>query len=64
MRVFLTGGPTLKTFSEQLLLLGDGKRQKNSYGTIEFPSNFCDTVNSIEPLKIQVFPGIQKNYIT
>lgn len=30
MRVFLTGDPTLSTFSEQLLLLGNGKWKEDS----------------------------------
>ncbi|XP_029341343.1 ATP-dependent DNA helicase PIF1-like [Acyrthosiphon pisum] len=63
MRVFLTGDPTLSTFSEQLLLLGNGKWKEDSDGTVEFPSNFCNIVKSIESLKTHVFPDMQKNYI-
>jgi len=50
IRVFLTYNPTLKAFSEQLLILGNGKWPKNSDGTIEFPSNFCIIVDLIESL--------------
>ncbi|CAI6348264.1 unnamed protein product [Macrosiphum euphorbiae] len=62
MRVFLTHNPTFKAFSEQLLLLGNGKWPENSDIMIEFPSNFCNIVNSTESLLKNVFPEIQKNY--
>jgi len=62
MRVFITHSPTLKAFSEQLVLLGNGKWPENSDGTIEFSSNFRNILDSIESLIKNVFPDVQKNY--
>jgi len=50
IRVFLMYNFTLKAFSEQLLFLDNGKWPKNVRGTIEFLSNFCNIVDSIESL--------------
>jgi hypothetical protein len=52
----------LKAFSEQLIFLGNGKWSENSDRTIEFPTNFFNIMNSIEPLIKNVFPDIQKYY--
>jgi len=64
MRVFLTGDGNLVNFSKQLILLGDGKWERNADETITFPSNFCHILDSIHSLIIHVYPDIDKNYIS
>ncbi|XP_050064670.1 uncharacterized protein LOC114131700 [Aphis gossypii] len=54
----------LENFSKQLILLGDGKWERNSDDTIKFPSNFCRILDSVHSLIIHVYPDIDKNYIS
>ena len=62
MRVYLTGDTSAGTFSEQLLMLGDGKAPPDpNTGRIQFPRNFC-IVSSVDELKAQVFPDIHDSY--
>jgi len=62
MRVHLTGDSSAAVFSEQLLILSDGKApQHPNTGLIQFPHNFCNIVCSVDELKANVFPDIH-NY--
>ena len=63
MRVHFTGDASAATFSEQLLMLGDGKAPPDpNTGLIQFPHNFCNIVCSVDELKANVFPDIHHNY--
>ena len=63
MRVRFTGDASAATFSEQLLMLGDGKAPPDpNTGLIQFPHNFCNIVCSVDELKANVFPDIHHNY--
>jgi hypothetical protein len=61
MRVHLQGDVAASQFAEQLLNIGDGKITVDPIsGLITIPSNFCNIVDSIETLKIKVFPNIRQ----
>jgi hypothetical protein len=63
MRVRFTGDASAATFSEQLLMLGDGKAPPDpNTGLIQFPHNFCNIFCSVDELKANVFPDIHHNY--
>lgn len=63
MRVHLTGDVASGIFAEQLLTLGNGNMQPDSQtGLIQFPSEFCNIVSSIDDLKSKVFDDIAHNY--
>jgi len=63
MRVHFTGDASAATFSEQLLMLGDGKAPPDpNTGLIQFPHNFCNIFCSVDELKANVFPDIHHNY--
>jgi len=63
MRVHLTGDASAATFSEQLLMSGDGKAPPDpNTGLIQFPHYFCNIVCSVDELKVNVFPDIHHNY--
>jgi hypothetical protein len=62
MGVHLTGDASAGIFSEQLMILGDGKApQHPNTGLDQFPCNFCN-VCSVDELKANVFPDIHRNY--
>jgi len=61
MRVHLQSDAAASQFAEQLLNIGDGKIIVDPIsGLITIPSNFCNIVDSIETLKIKVFPNIRQ----
>jgi len=63
MRVRLTGDNSIKEFSEQLLLLGDGRIEYNDQtGLMSFPDNFCHLTETLADLINSVFPNIDKNF--
>jgi len=63
MRVHLTGDASAGIFSEQLVILGDGKApQHPNIGFGQFPRNFCNIVCSVDEVKANVFPDIHHNY--
>jgi hypothetical protein len=63
MRVHLTGDASAGIFSEQLMMLGDGKElQDPNTGLIEFPRAFCNIIFSVDELKANVFPNSHHNY--
>ena len=63
MRVHLQGDVSAGRFAEQLLAFGDGKvRADPTTGLIDIPSDFCNSVDSIEMLKNSVFPNIQQHF--
>jgi hypothetical protein len=63
MRVHLTGDASAGIFSEQLMMLRDGKApQDPNTGLIQFPRAFCNIVWSVDELKTDVFPNIHHNY--
>jgi hypothetical protein len=52
MRVHLSGDASAGDFSEHLLTLGDGKAPVDpATDQIQFPSNFCNIVKSVEELE-------------
>jgi len=62
MRVYFIGDASAGTFSEQLMMLGDGKApQDPNTGLIQFPCNFCNIVCFVDELKVNVFPDIHHN---
>jgi len=63
MGVHLTGDASAGIFSEQLMILGNGKaHQHSNTGLCQFPRNFCNIVCSVDELKANVFPDIHHNY--
>jgi ATP-dependent DNA helicase PIF1 len=63
MRVHLSGDASAGDFSERLLTLGDGKAPVDpATDQIQFPSNFCYIVKSVEELKEKVFSNIQLHF--
>jgi hypothetical protein len=63
MSVHFTGDASTGTFSEQLLMLGDGKPLPDTNtGLTQFPRNFCIIFSSVDELKAQGFPDIHHNY--
>jgi len=63
MRVHLQGDVDAGQFAGQLLSLGDGKIVADpTSGLINIPNNFCNVVDSMEALKNNVFPDIQRCY--
>jgi hypothetical protein len=63
MRVHLTGDASAATFSEQPLMVGDGKAPPDpNTGLIQFLRNFCNIVFSVDELNANVFPDIHHNY--
>jgi hypothetical protein len=63
MRVHFTGDASAGIFSEQLMILGDGKApQHPNTGLGQFLCNFCNIFCSVGELKANVFLDIQHNY--
>ncbi|KIH67432.1 hypothetical protein ANCDUO_02239 [Ancylostoma duodenale] len=63
MRVHLRGDVTAQRFAQRLLLLGERKFPVDPIGDVNsLPSNFCNTVTSLEELMNNVFPDIRDNF--
>jgi len=63
MRVHFTGDASAATFSEKLLMLGDGKAPPDpNTGLIQFTHNFCNIVCCVDELKANLFPDIHHSY--
>ncbi|KAK7003156.1 hypothetical protein BgiMline_004587 [Biomphalaria glabrata] len=62
MRVQLSEDQNAANFSKQLLTIGDGKVPIDSNGFINFPSQFCNIVKSLEVLKSNVFCNLPENF--
>jgi hypothetical protein len=63
MGVYLTGDASAEIFSEQLMILGDGKTpQRPNTRRGQFPRNFFNIFCSVDELKANVFPDIHHNY--
>ncbi|PIM96964.1 DNA helicase [Handroanthus impetiginosus] len=56
--------PSAKTFSKQLLDIGDGKVDVHeNTGCIKLPTDFCTIINSQNALIDQIFPDINTRYL-
>jgi hypothetical protein len=63
MGVHLTGDASAGIFSEQLMILGDGKApQRPNTELDQFPRNICNILCSVDELKANVFPDIHHNH--
>ncbi|XP_077283185.1 ATP-dependent DNA helicase Pif1-like [Arctopsyche grandis] len=61
MRVHLFGDLSSGEFAQTQLDIGEG-RIRPVEGLIEFPTNFCNTVDSLESLKESVFSDLKTNF--
>lgn len=63
MRVHLLNDSTARTFSKQLLSIGNGEYPSDPITKeISFPSNFCHIENSQNELIKRIFPNIKQNF--
>ena len=63
MGVHLTGDASAGIFSEQIVILGDGKApQHPNTGLVQFPRIFCNILCSVDELKANMFPDIHHNF--
>jgi hypothetical protein len=63
MRVHFQGDVSAICVAQQLLTLVDGKVSADpTSGLISIPNNFCNIVESIQVLKIGVFPYIRHHF--
>jgi len=63
MRVHIQKDKFAGLFSQQLLLLGDGKWQvEKESGMVNMPSTFCNVVKSLDELKKVVFSNVEKQF--
>jgi len=64
MRAHLQGDLENDNFTQQLLLLVDGKVPCDLItNNISFPSGFCNMMSSLQESKDKVFPNISTNFL-
>ncbi|XP_050518253.1 uncharacterized protein LOC126892657 [Diabrotica virgifera virgifera] len=63
VRVQMLQGSSTKTFSKQLLNIGDRKVTTDETGCIKLPTDFCTIVDSEDALIKQIFPDLHIQYI-
>ncbi|KAA5637126.1 hypothetical protein F3G58_34250, partial [Pseudomonas aeruginosa] len=63
MRVQMLQDPSAKTFSKQLLDIGDGKVTIAETEYIKLANDFCTIIDSQDALIEQIFPNVHTNYI-
>ena len=62
MRVHLQGDASAAQFANRLLNLGDGKPSVDECGQITFPDHFGNVVETMEQLRLSVYPNITSNF--